>query len=190
MDDPNPYRRNLVVTSMAFIAYNIGGGEIEGDTISISAVSIRFTKPEMIVVLAWVTFFWFAYRFFLSHKQGYFRYVINESKNLGGRPYLIKRLERAKQTVREPEIKDPSLWGPVKVGSVPHIFHDGVLGGRASYNHQNVNLEYPLQGLERKYIRARVFLETCIFQTGFSDFIAPWLLAISAVLTAVANWAC
>ena len=63
--DNNPERRNLFVTSSAFVIYFLGEGRLSDNVLSIQAISITFDKPIVIAVLAWVMLFWF----FLRYRQ-------------------------------------------------------------------------------------------------------------------------
>jgi len=75
-------RRNLVVISMGFILFSLGGATL-GDgtgkiTITILAGSITFKNPEILVCFAWIMFGWFLFRFwqFSKHKADWREYTV------------------------------------------------------------------------------------------------------------------
>lgn len=66
IDDPRPVRRNLILTSVAFIVYFIADGYIshkDGYKISLSIVNIHFDNPDVLIFSAWIILFWFAWRY-------------------------------------------------------------------------------------------------------------------------------
>ena len=74
-------RRNLVVLSMGFILFSLGGATL-GDgtgktTIAFLAGSITFNKPNILVYFAWVMFGWFLLRFwqFSKHKSDWAQFT-------------------------------------------------------------------------------------------------------------------
>lgn len=69
IEDSNPERRNLVVLSMAIIAFYVGGCEIpaSGD-IELPLIKLKFTDAYHLAWLVWITLFWFVFRYFVESK--------------------------------------------------------------------------------------------------------------------------
>jgi len=67
--DNNPERRNLVVTSLAFIMFYLGDGSINDDAIKIQLINITFNNPEFLRITAWIMLFWFALRYWQTHQN-------------------------------------------------------------------------------------------------------------------------
>jgi len=69
IEDPNPERRNLVVTSLAFIAYYYGGGAFENHEVELHVISVTFKNFSFLAAMAWCGLFWFAYRYRLLNSR-------------------------------------------------------------------------------------------------------------------------
>ena len=69
IEDTNPERRNLLIASLAFIAYFYGGGQLPDNTISLQIVELIFSRPAVLAVLAWILLFWFAYRYWVVNRN-------------------------------------------------------------------------------------------------------------------------
>ena len=63
IQDSEAERRNLIVTSLCFIAYNLGGGNFTSNEVRLQVINVSFTDPIFLGFLAWMGLFWFAYRF-------------------------------------------------------------------------------------------------------------------------------
>lgn len=83
IQDTDAERRNLSVTSIAFIAYFAGGGFVDG-AINLGVINATFSKPKVLAVMAWVILLWFFYRYWVTHKKAFSKAYwseINELKN-------------------------------------------------------------------------------------------------------------
>lgn len=69
ISDTNPERRNLTLTSLAFILYFVAGGEFNDSVIKIVVVNLSFSKPHILAWFAWTLLCWFALRFW--QKNGF-----------------------------------------------------------------------------------------------------------------------
>ncbi len=72
MDDPDPHKRNLVVTSLAFIIFYFADGQVT-DTVQLSIVSVTFGNPAALAIAAWVLLFWFALRYWQAQELSWRR---------------------------------------------------------------------------------------------------------------------
>ena len=63
IEDSCPTRRNLMATSLAFIAYFFGGGKFESGEISLQVINVKFDNVFFLSFLAWTLLLWFAYRY-------------------------------------------------------------------------------------------------------------------------------
>lgn len=66
--DSDPERRNLVVTSLAFIVYYLAGGYITDNNVRMQIVNITFDNKAVLAVFVWVMLLWFAWRYWQTHK--------------------------------------------------------------------------------------------------------------------------
>lgn len=64
-DDPYHHRRNLILTSLAFLLYFLAGGHIYGEEaqIRLSIVNVGISRPWVLGVFAHLALFWFAFRY-------------------------------------------------------------------------------------------------------------------------------
>jgi hypothetical protein len=85
ISDDNPERRNLVITSFAFVVYYLGGGKLVDGVLSIQAISITFEKTYVIGIIAWILLLWFFLRYKQIHganlRRELFQEVKSENKN-------------------------------------------------------------------------------------------------------------
>ncbi|MEW8253854.1 MAG: hypothetical protein AB2747_05850 [Candidatus Thiodiazotropha taylori] len=63
ISDSNPERRNLMLSSIAFLVFFWGGGEFEKNEIRIQTVNITFNNETVLAVFAWIMLFWFGLRY-------------------------------------------------------------------------------------------------------------------------------
>jgi len=68
MQDNNAERRNLVVTSYAFIAISVGDATLTKGVVSLNLINVEFQNINHLVLLIWLTLIWFLYRYWLTHK--------------------------------------------------------------------------------------------------------------------------
>lgn len=92
--DANPARRNLVLTSIAFIVYYLGDGRLTEKKLQIQAVSITFDNTTALIVLAWLALFWFALRYYQTNKNLLRKAVRDEVATQKRNPILIAYLKR------------------------------------------------------------------------------------------------
>lgn len=68
IEDSNPERRNLVVLSMAIIAFYVGGCEIPPTgEIELPLIKLKFTDAYHLAWLVWIMLCWFLFRYWVAH---------------------------------------------------------------------------------------------------------------------------
>lgn len=67
ISDPNASRRNLTITSMAFIIFYWGEGTIIGETIKLPLINVALDNPSFLTGLAWFMISWFAFRYWQTN---------------------------------------------------------------------------------------------------------------------------
>lgn len=60
MQDSDPERRNLVLTSLSFIVFYLAGGHITENILKLQIVNISFKNTYVLIVTAWIMIVWFA----------------------------------------------------------------------------------------------------------------------------------
>ncbi|MEM7014441.1 MAG: hypothetical protein AAF585_23520, partial [Verrucomicrobiota bacterium] len=69
--DNSPERRNLLVTSIAFIAYCYAGGAISENLVSLSVVNVKFANTALLGWGAYLVLIWFGYRYWVKNGGKY-----------------------------------------------------------------------------------------------------------------------
>ena len=62
-EDSYPERRNLIVTSLGFIAFSFAGGDLNDGVVQLGVINAKFNHPDFLIVLVWIIFAWFIYRY-------------------------------------------------------------------------------------------------------------------------------
>jgi hypothetical protein len=119
IEDSNPERRNLVVLSMAIIAFYVGGCEITDGVIELPLIKLKFTDPYHLAFLVWVMLFWFAFRYWVQHSAEIgriFRSEISGESYLNGivRLYFLKKINSIDRSLIG---RNPIRW---------HLDRDGI----------------------------------------------------------------
>lgn len=65
--DQNATRRNLTVTSLAFIVYYQGEGYVPDDVVKMPLINVIIDNPGFLTVFAWTMIFWFAVRYWQAN---------------------------------------------------------------------------------------------------------------------------
>ena len=190
--DSNPERRNLVVTSVAFIAYYYGGGELANNSISLPVVSIRFANTGFIAAMAWAALFWFLYRYWLLHSGEFVKNFASEVYSYHDKPY-IERYAAKRTGRRYAGDKDDSEEG-VRLRSL--VWGGGCLRAPYSYitnirRNKNTGAVESYTSATQGEIRftdlhgwliALVVTASCFFRKpSFSNYLMPYLVFVVAV---------
>lgn len=89
VQDKDPERRNLMVTSLGFVAYYLAGGHVVENQIRIQVINISFDSPMVLAVMAWLMLFWFALRYWQTRKGRTIDYIRNGLIALSERKCII-----------------------------------------------------------------------------------------------------
>jgi len=92
--DNNPERRNLMVTSLAFIIYFLGDGHFENGNVKIQAINITFDNLYVLTISSWVLLLWFYWRYSQKHKHVFLGQIQTEVKAEKSNPILIAYLKK------------------------------------------------------------------------------------------------
>jgi hypothetical protein len=68
IQEASPERKNLTVTSLGFILFFLGEGELDAETIKFQLVNISFKNPEVLSCFLWLMLIWFFWRYFLKFR--------------------------------------------------------------------------------------------------------------------------
>jgi hypothetical protein len=199
--DTNATRRNLVVISLAFIAYFIAGGSFTDTTVRLQVISAEFSKPIVLGIIAWAIFIWFLYRYQLFHKRKFRTEFNNEFKKWKNKPYFEKYLlERTNKPYGSgddmggyfPNIIRWENWHVVLRSTyrtnITLDENNNIKNKGIEANHQNPNPEFAnikLTDFKGWILALRATLACLYKEESFSSYMFPYLLAALAILGGV-----
>ncbi len=199
--DSNASRRNLLVTSLMFIAVGFGGGEVSGQGVKLPLLDVTFKNMNFLIAMAWVMLFWFAYRYWQKNQVG--DKIIERITDMGESYNRRKVIEYVRQVTNKPHIDDefkgdPSVFAfrilegdgfgsvggdfKVRYHLVPHKSHSSI--HEPEYVPNVVTLNDPRgQKLIRKLkFRAR------IVAPEYTDYVVPYVFFITAIASGIYGW--
>ncbi len=80
--DNNPERRNIMVSSLCFIAYYLAGGSISNSRIRLQVVNIEFERLDVLAIIAWTLLCWFALRYWQVHRGKMYNTLLSELQSM------------------------------------------------------------------------------------------------------------
>jgi len=78
IQDSNPERRNVLVTSLSIIVFYLAGGEFTDSTVRLQMVNVHFSNPEILGYFIWGLLIWFFFRYWLIHQGSWKEEFYNE----------------------------------------------------------------------------------------------------------------
>lgn len=179
--DNDPHRRNFIVTSVAFLAYFWGGGELKDDAITLSFLSIEFHNPTVLVIMAWCALGWFSYRFALSRDSGYLSALRRDTVNLSTDRHRLRYIKKPLIEERNRQFPrfDKNQWeGISTTNTFNEFFKSRKIRGRSKYIPHNDYQEfvYKPDKWKARYIKARLLIDSAIRHEKFANNIFPWVL--------------
>jgi len=181
--DNDPERRNLVVTSLAFIMFYLGNGVISNNVIKIQLINITFKNPEFLTVTAWVMLFWFALRYWQTHQN---------SETFMFRDDAMSFIDIKKYITKHTSLKENQSYGFTH----PSMDANWIL----SYEEiETVNIDNkgemtswkPRNKSEKSELKVKAlyvyicYLKAIFKKQGFSSYIAPYILFYSVIFIAL-----
>lgn len=169
IQDSDPARRNLTVTSFAFIVFSLAGGYFDHNVVRLQVVNLKFENPEALALFAWALLLWFAYRFWQTRKGMTTTMIRAEIKgNMSGLPrkVLYKRILK-KQNQPPIEIKTD-----FKKSSLYFRFRTD----------KEAETTYETGKIEGIFLTVMSYLHTIFRSPEITDRITPYLLFVMAVL--------
>lgn len=183
VSDSSPERRNLILTSMAFITFYAAGGELTDQNLKLFFISIHFTRPEVLAVLSWATLIWFGMRFYQKHAFAYWENLVDEigevpvPKKLAN--YAINQIKKEIEETNSDVLNGKTIF-------VSHPFLDGnqLYMVCSLKNHRNSTVMD--RSIEIKGLRKLLFISFSAFRlavtrNAFAEFIVPYLLFLIAI---------
>lgn len=179
IQDTDPSRRNLTVTSIAFIVYSLAGGSFTNNEIRLQMINMNFSNPEFLVLAAWVSLLWFAFRYWQTRELSLLDTVQKESSGfIKGIPFKILKTLINKSFNCNDKKKFNHIHISFLKDSVPQIQYSknkGISSLTPIYK--------PTSKTEIVISWATVHFEALISKAGIIDYVFPYLLFLTAVFT-------
>ena len=200
LQDSNPERRNLLLMSLSFIAFFLGGGSFPKDEVRLQIITISFSRPEVLAVILWIIFIWFLYRYWVVHRYSFvdeYRIEINGFRDKG---FVRKFIEKSIGRSLAPQVAERKNS---EIGLLVEWlrWRDGCL--KAFVSEKTINRgefgviqgQGPKEGGLRETISfngsigwlvaVRLSLQCIIERPSFSNYIAPYIFASIAILLSI-----
>lgn len=190
--DSSPERRNLLVTSLAFIAYFYGGGVFKDGDVKLQVINVHFEKTSILAAIAWLLLFWFFYRFYQKYSGSFVRGIKDEIYRSSDRLFLSKYVSRH---LNEPIPTDKDKGYRVEGFdqesnrlSLKYTYCTEIQRGKDREISGWVNRDdskngtVELRGMSGFVAKVRLLL-LCVYRyPSFADFAVPYLLFTIALL--------
>ena len=188
IEDNNPERRNLVITSLGFILYYLGGGEVVDGVLSIQAVNLKFHNSFVLAITPWVMLLWFLWRYWQDHRGRAFDQFRKDAYSYVPHEFLTEYISLT--TGLKPGEKDfyinPSFnlrkneWGVTfkrihktiykEDGITPNTFEQG-------------KTEFiPFKGSKCFWYKFKLYTKAFFEKPGFTSLLSPYLFFFTAIL--------
>jgi hypothetical protein len=199
IQDSNPERRNLVVTALAFIAYFYGGGTFVNHSVTLQVVSVNFTNTRFLAALAWTSFVWFIYRYWLLNSGEFSKGFRTELRLLYNTPQISKHLEaktKLKFLLNHEPSNDESGYVVNKLewegwcacagyANASKVERDPKTKAIRSYTYTHPtatqSIDYKFTGISDWLLVARICAKLFIREKSFSDHLVPYIVSIIAL---------
>lgn len=190
--DTNSERRNLSLTSLAFIVYFFSGGKFKDSSVSLNVINATFERPLILAVIAWLALFWFIYRYWLVHSGDFSKNFASEFSAWSDKRCFREFAER-KMGKEFPVDKEEGYhvanvhWTKGRV-LLKWVYASNIerdeKGKIRSYskNPDSENGELSLMGFGGWFIAIRESANCCLLNRSFSEYLVPYLLAVLAII--------
>jgi hypothetical protein len=200
IQDPDPERRNLVVISIAFIAYFYAGGCFPESSVRLQVINANFSKPEILGYIAWCAFCWFIYRYWLTHRGSFVTGFSNDFNEWHTKHYITEYVNNYFDQQMRPNVTVPEYhaagigwksWHVVITCNFARISRDRE-GNVRSIGRVSGKDDKPVEYIKltntKEWLLAIRASAGCILKKpSFSNYVVPYILAITALFGAL-HW--
>jgi hypothetical protein len=191
IQDSNAERRNLMVTSIGFIAYFYAGGSFPNSSVRLQVINADFSRPEVLSVMAWTAFIWFLYRYWVTHSGDFTKHFRGELYDLRIKSYIksyaLKRLDRDLVIgQKDGHIVSQFAWGGgcLKIGLtyITNVVRDE--NGDATnwtIDADTKEVSIKMSDLNGWALALKINLECMLKYPSFSNYMVPYILALVAI---------
>lgn len=184
IQDPDPERRNLLVTSLAFVMYYLAGGHVADNNVRVQIVNITFDNKLALAVFAWVMLLWFAFRYWQTRESTFFHSflaeVVHEKNHKLFSWYLLRQYDWSDKERLQIYSMCLNLW--TRTINYEYKYTEstpspGVRAQTKAENNQRAKLNTP-SGL---LIIVFFVIKNIIKKPSFASIAVPYLLFYAAV---------
>lgn len=184
IEDQSPERKNLMVTSIAFLIYYYGKAELDGNQISLPIMNIKLYNPAFLGYVAWFALLWFSYRFILSHGKDFYKQFPIEFRKYKNDPRLNQYM-KSKANYHASHIVDFKCteikWKPINICTLSEFRIRGN-GGQVLRGERML-----FDDFKGTVIGLRLTIKCFMQNPSFSQSLSPYLLAILAITAPLFN---
>lgn len=193
IQDSDPERRNLVVTSLAFIAYFYAGGSFQDNSIRVQVVNLNFSNTTFLGGMAWILLFWFLYRYWLTHKNKFVEGFKSEYPAYFHKKRSIAFVERnSGKTFIKPFETEGYCFNRFKIeDGVPTLKYSYTTDIQWDEKNEKITQRSVKNGAERGEVKLnnlrgyllmlRNAIVCCIDSPSFSSYLVPYILFLMAL---------
>lgn len=177
-------RRNLMLTSIGFVVYTLGDGNIK-DELSLP-IGIELSNPEVLVLAAWLCLFWFYWRYWV-YVDAYAQNEVISKYHKYIKQYYSQELNA--QAAKKAPVNDNvqiQMW---------QLDKSNFGGGLWSWAYTIVGVDErgraireEFKGVQEKWyegfgLKLRSYLSFSFQLTHFGDLIVPHLMFLAALFS-------
>lgn len=199
IQDPDAERRNLVVCSLLFIIYFYAGGSFTDAVVRLQVVNITLSRPFVLSIIAWVAFAWCTYRYWLTHNGVFQRGFRSDFNTWRNKKYLVEFIDsKVEGGLIQDKDKGYHLEGIFweKWSVVAQLIYasnvqrgeDGKIMSYSMHPDAESHLKIRFSGFRGWLLALRATFSCCINKRSFSDYLAPYILVVTAILGAAYNF--
>ncbi|MDO3388251.1 hypothetical protein QWI17_20560 [Gilvimarinus sp. SDUM040013] len=200
IQDSSPERRNLLLISLSFIVFILGGASTPTDEVRLQVISVSFSRPEVLIVIAWLLFFWFLYRYWVVNRSVFSKEFREEINRMRDKRFFRSFIE---DSIGHPLAPQVAVKQPKETGMIIEWlrWHEGCLKAfvmEKALNRQDLGSiqgqgpvdgglreTVSLSGFKGWSVALRLVVACIIEQPSFSSYIAPYFLALFAIVLGV-----
>ncbi|WP_147456307.1 hypothetical protein [Stutzerimonas nitrititolerans] len=191
-EDSDPERRNLMLTSLAFIAFSLAGGEFRENVVQLQVINAHFTKPNILAVMAWMMLFWFIYRYWQKHSGNFTKEFKSEFAEWQHKEYIRNyfniKLDGKTITDKDEGHHINDIEWTTKGIVISYFYGSDLKRGKdrriGSYSSRGGNSsdgKTTINDFKGWLVGFRATVECIIEKPSFSNYVVPYILAIIAI---------
>jgi len=190
VQDSNPERRNLVVTSIAFIAYFFAGGSFPETSVRLQVINAEFSDPWVLSIIAWTIYIWFIYRYWVTHRGAFAKAFCVDFNKWHTQRYITNYLNQHFDQKVQPNIPtaeymaDGMRWKGWRViitcnyRLVRRDINGMISATGGQIDEQKPQQDIQLVGLKGWFLAIMATID-CLFRNpSFSGYVVPYILVI------------